>query len=73
MGHCGGGERTLDHFDLLDAIVGWVESGRAPEQVIATGASAPGESRPLCPYPSHAQYTGNGDARAAANYTCSAE
>ena len=70
MGHCGGGERTLDRFDMLSAIVDWVESGRAPERVIATGASAPGESRPLCPYPAHAQYTGSGDAHAAANYLC---
>jgi hypothetical protein len=70
MGHCGGGERTLDRFDLLSAIVDWVESDRAPEGVIATGISAPGESRPLCPYPAHAHYQGSGDPRLAANYTC---
>jgi len=70
MGHCGGGERTLDRFDLLDAIVGWVEKASAPERVIATGNSAPGESRPLCPWPAHAHYNGSGDARDAANYTC---
>jgi feruloyl esterase len=70
MGHCGGGQRTLDRVDLLSAIVDWVESQRAPDRVIATGASAPGESRPLCPYPSHAHYNGSGDARDAANYTC---
>jgi feruloyl esterase len=70
MGHCAGGARTLDRVDLLDPLVAWVEEGRAPERVIATGASAPGESRPLCPYPAHAQYSGNGDARDAANYHC---
>lgn len=70
MGHCAGGARTLDRVDLLDAIVAWVEQGRAPERVIATGASAPGESRPLCPWPAHAQYRGSGDAHDAANYTC---
>ena len=70
MGHCGGGERTLDRFDLLSAIVDWVESDRAPEGVIATGASAPGESRPLCPYPAHAHYKGSGDPHDAANYIC---
>jgi feruloyl esterase len=70
MGHCAGGARTLDHFDLLSAIVDWVESDRAPDKVIATGASATGESRPLCPYPAHAQYQGSGDARDAANYSC---
>ncbi|HET9475601.1 MAG TPA: tannase/feruloyl esterase family alpha/beta hydrolase, partial [Steroidobacteraceae bacterium] len=70
MGHCGGGARTLDQFDMLSAVVDWVESGRAPERVIATGSSAPGESRPLCPYPFHAHYRGSGDTREAANYHC---
>ncbi len=70
MGHCGGGARTLDRFDLLSAVVEWVEHGRAPERVIATGGSAPGESRPLCPHPAYAKYSGAGDAREAANYTC---
>jgi pimeloyl-ACP methyl ester carboxylesterase len=70
MGHCGGGARTLDHFDMLSAVVDWVETARAPERVIATGGSMPGESRPLCPYPKHAHFNGSGDAREAANYTC---
>jgi len=29
MGHCGGGPATLDQFDMLDAVVGWVEKGAA--------------------------------------------
>ena len=70
MGHCGGGARTLDQFDLLSPLIDWVESGNAPDHVIATGKSAPGESRPLCPFPTYAQYNGTGDAREAANYTC---
>jgi len=70
MGHCGGGERTLGRFDLLDTIVEWVEHGRAPDRVIANVTSAPGESRPLCPYPTYAQYSGSGDTRDAANYIC---
>jgi feruloyl esterase len=70
MGHCGGGARTLDQFDMLSAVVDWVESGRAPERVIATGGSMPGESRPLCPYPRHGHFGGAGDAHDAANYTC---
>jgi feruloyl esterase len=69
MGHCGGGERTLDRVDLLSAIVDWVERNQPPERVIATGASAPGESRPLCPWPAHAQYD-KGDPRDAAGYRC---
>lgn len=70
MGHCGGGARTLDQFDLLSAVVDWVESGRAPERVIATGKSMPGESRPLCPYPSHAHYDGKGKPGEASSYHC---
>lgn len=71
MGHCGGGARTLDQFDLLSAVVDWVEGGRAPERIVATGNSAPGESRPLCPWPRHAQYGGIGDAHDASSYACS--
>jgi len=70
MAHCGGGERTLDRFDMVDAIVNWVEQKRAPEQVVATGAALPGVSRPLCPWPAHAQYNGSGDANSAASYSC---
>jgi pimeloyl-ACP methyl ester carboxylesterase len=70
MGHCGGGARTLDQFDLLTAVVEWTESSRAPDRVIATGKSAPGENRPLCPFPAHAHYGGAGDPRDAANYQC---
>jgi len=70
MGHCGGGAATLDRFDLIDPIVNWVEKGEAPQAVIATGASFPGRSRPLCPYPQHAHYTGTGDSETAANFVC---
>ncbi len=70
MGHCGGGEATLDHFDLLGPLVNWVEHGQAPAQTVATGASFPGRSRPLCAYPKHAQYNGQGDPESAANFSC---
>ena len=70
MGHCAGGARALDQFDLLTAVVDWVEEGRAPERVIAQGKSAPGETRPLCPFPAYAHYNGTGNSRDAANYTC---
>jgi feruloyl esterase len=73
MGHCGGGARTLDRFDLLGAITDWVEKSQAPDRVIATGSAAPGESRPLCPFPAFARYTGQGDARDASNYECRTE
>ncbi|MET0290731.1 MAG: tannase/feruloyl esterase family alpha/beta hydrolase [Steroidobacteraceae bacterium] len=70
MGHCRGGDRTLDRFDLLSPTVEWVEKGKAPEGVVATGDSLPGRSRPLCPWPEHAQYQGSGNAEDARNYSC---
>jgi feruloyl esterase len=70
MGHCGGGAAALDRFDLLSAIVDWVEQGHAPEAVVATGAAFPNRSRPLCPYPQHAQYRGAGDPESAASFDC---
>lgn len=69
MAHCGGGP-SLDHFDMLSAVVNWVEKGTAPESVIATGRAFPGRSRPLCPYPKHAQYVGSGDTENATNFQC---
>ena len=70
MGHCQGGPATLDQFDLLTAVVGWVEAGKAPDAVVATGASLPGQSRPLCAWPAHAQYSGSGDPSVASSYIC---
>lgn len=70
MGHCGGGSATLDSFDLLGASVNWVEKGQEPESVIATGRAFPGRSRPLCAYPAHAQYKGQGSMDDAANFAC---
>ncbi len=69
MAHCGGGP-ALDHFDMLTAVVSWVEKGTAPDAVIATGQAFPGRSRPLCAYPKHAQYTGAGDSQDARNFQC---
>ena len=70
MGHCRGGAATLDSFDMVDAIVNWVEKNQAPEKVIATGRAFPGRSRPLCPYPQHPQYNGSGDKESAASFHC---
>lgn len=70
MGHCGGGAAALDRFDLLTAIVEWVEKKTAPEAVVATGKAFPGRSRPLCAYPKHAHYKGQGDPEDAKNFEC---
>jgi feruloyl esterase len=70
MGHCSSGAATLDRFDLLSAVVNWVEDGKAPNSVVATGPAFPGRSRPLCAYPQHAQFMGQGDPESADSFEC---
>lgn len=69
MTHCSG-RPALDQFDRLGAIVSWVEEGKAPDRMNATGRSFPNVSRPLCPYPKFAQYDGSGSANDAASFSC---
>jgi len=69
MGHCNGGEAALDSFDLLTSLVNWVEKGTSPAAT-ATGRAFPGRSRPLCSYPQHAHYKGQGDPEKAENFEC---
>jgi feruloyl esterase len=62
--------------DILTALEQWVEKGVAPQQIIATKYvnDTPSQgvafSRPLCPYPMTAQYSGTGDQTNAASFTC---
>lgn len=70
MGHCQGGDDTLDRFDMLGAVVEWVEEDEAPDAVEATGTAMPGVSRPLCPWPQYARYSGQGDRDEASSYVC---
>ena len=76
--HCGGGV-ALDKFDALTALTEWVEHGKAPERITSSIDPANKEipatwsanrSRPLCPYPSYAAYSGSGDSEDAANFVC---
>ncbi|WP_295552148.1 tannase/feruloyl esterase family alpha/beta hydrolase [uncultured Pseudacidovorax sp.] len=82
MNHCSGGPST-DQFDMLTALVDWVEGGRAPEQVEAQARGpvspqpnpevpanwAPDRTRPLCPYPTVARFRG-GDTERATSFAC---
>jgi feruloyl esterase len=82
MNHCSGGSYALDSFDSLTEIVNWVEQGTAPDSIIvgnsfnqtsnplSGSALPPGRTRPLCPYPQYARYTGTGNSEDAANFTC---
>ena len=71
MGHCAGGPGP-NSFDSLSALENWVERGQAPDSIIAVHRNN-GEvdrSRPLCPYPEVASYTGSGSSDEAASFEC---
>ncbi len=99
MSHCSGGS-GLDTFgadyrdgwptdpehDMLAALDRWVETGKAPEKVVAGkfsgGFAMPGmpapppgppkllATRPLCAYPNVANYDGHGDKTKAESFMC---
>jgi feruloyl esterase len=71
MQHCAGGPGPHS-FDVRSAIDKWVETGRAPDRIIAahtTGCRAD-RTRPLCPYPQVARHKGSGNINKAANFDC---
>ena len=83
MGHSRGGPAT-DQFDMLPALVTWVEQGVAPDRVVAqargAGNAVPNtelpagwaanRTRPLCPFPQVARYRGQGDPERAESFDC---
>jgi feruloyl esterase len=71
MQHCTGGPGT-DLFDALTPLRAWVEQKRAPQRILASHASGGRieNSRPLCPFPQVARWTGKGNTRDAANFVC---
>jgi feruloyl esterase len=72
MSHCGGGPGP-NKFDAFGPLVSWVEHKEAPERIIASHSAkdAVDRTRPLCPYPMTAQFTGQGSIDDAANFVCS--
>ena len=77
MGHCMGGPGFAD-FDALTVVQAWVETGQAPDQILAFRSppaapmQAPGgrEARPICAYPRSARYMGSGSTADAASFKC---
>ncbi|MEP6960808.1 MAG: tannase/feruloyl esterase family alpha/beta hydrolase, partial [Acidobacteriota bacterium] len=71
MGHCAGGIGT-DRFDSMTALVDWVEKNKAPDSIKASRAvnNQVVRTRPLCPYPQEARYSGQGSVDDAANFSC---
>jgi feruloyl esterase len=62
----------VDQFDMLTVLERWVEQGEAPRHVVASrveqGKTV--RSRPLCPHPSVAVYSGSGSIDDANSFAC---
>ena len=74
VGHCAGGPGPQP-TGLLDAVIRWVEEGRAPETIAAVRRDPAGgvvRSRPLCRFPLVARYRGRGSTDDAASFECRA-
>jgi feruloyl esterase len=77
MYHCSGGPGP-NVFDALTPLVTWVETGVAPETIVAAkfvNDTPPTVqmTRPLCVYPKVARYSGSGSTSSAASFTCVAD
>ena len=88
VNHCGGGpapdvigavsgrpppRRDAEH-DVMEALVKWIDEGKAPGQIIATkyADDVVVSQRPWCAYPQVARWNGHGDRTKATSYRCSA-
>ena len=71
VAHCAGGPGPQPD-NPLDALVKWVEHGKAPETLnaVRTSSGVVTQSRPLCLYPRVAAYKGRGDPMSAASFVC---
>lgn len=72
--HCaffGGYRGSTRIFDPIPALVRWVETGKAPDGIIATQSDDHNvltRTRPVFPYPEGARYTGQGSIDDAGNF-----
>ena len=74
VAHCAGGAGPTP-TGVLDALLAWVEDGKAPDTLTGTRRDQSGavtRTRPLCQYPLVAKYKGAGSTDDAANFTCKA-
>ena len=63
------------NVDMLEVLVDWVESGRAPGELVQVAQEmAPPfkitQARPMCRYPQFPRYRGAGNPRAAESFEC---
>jgi hypothetical protein len=72
MGHCAGGDGP-SVIDVISTIDNWVATGHAPDRIVASNPpAAKPRTRPLCPYPQEAVYTGSGSTDEEKNFRCAA-
>jgi feruloyl esterase len=77
MLHCVGGPGP-NSADWQGAISAWVERGQAPDHIIAakfvddTPSKGLVRTRPLCPFPKVATWSGRGDRNRAESFVCAA-
>jgi len=70
VAHCAGGVGPQPQ-GLFEAVVNWVERGETPDQILsARSTGGVTQTRPLCPYPAFAHWTGAGSSDDAANFVC---
>jgi len=71
MHHCSGGPGP-NAFDMLPVLEAWVERGTAPSRVVASHATngIVDRTRPLCPHPQVARYSGRGSIDDEASFVC---
>ena len=74
MFHCGGGV-GCSNIDWFTPLVNWVENGVEPQEIIGARPAYPdlgltARTRPICPYPEVARYSGTGSIDDAANFAC---
>jgi feruloyl esterase len=70
MAHCAGGPGP-SAIDYLGTIDQWVETGKAPERLIAANLpNQPPRTRPLCPHPLVAKYNGSGSTDEEKSFSC---
>lgn len=80
MMHCAGGIGPTE-FETLDTLDSWVETGVAPERIVARQYDPPAiffpprdariiRTRPLCPWPQVASFDGSGSSDDEANFAC---
>jgi len=71
VAHCAGGPGPQPDSPL-NAVMDWVEHGKAPETLsgVVRGPSGVTQTRPICLFPSVAVYKGHGDPTVASSFVC---